>query len=77
MDLNFLLIDENSKWLHDVQKLGDDFRLTLGFMPAQAFVDYAKHKQILALIIDNEISCLYNVPLQKDYTNYCTFLCFS
>ena len=55
MYLNFLLIGENSKWLHDVQKLGDDSRLTLGFMPAQAFADYAKHKQILALIIDNEL----------------------
>lgn len=55
MDLDFLIIGENSKWLHDVQKLGDNSRPTLGFMPAQAFADYAKHKQILALIIDNEL----------------------
>ncbi len=50
-----LTIDENSKWLGDVQKLGDDSRTTLGFMPAQAFADYAKRKQILALIIDDEL----------------------
>lgn len=55
LDLKFVTIDENSKWLSAVQKLGDNSRLTLGFMPAQAFVDYAKRKQILGLIIDGEL----------------------
>lgn len=53
--MKFVTIDENSKWLSAVQKLGDDSRLTLGFMPAQAFVDYAKRKQILGLIINGEL----------------------
>lgn len=49
--MKFLIIDENSKWLSDVQKLGDDSRRTLGFMTTQAFADYARHRQILGLII--------------------------
>lgn len=53
--MKLVTIDENSKWLSAVQKLGDDSRLTLGFMPAQAFVDYAKRKQILGLIINGEL----------------------
>lgn len=54
--MKFLTIDEHSRWLDDVQKLGDNSRLTLGFMPAQAFTDYAKRRQILALIINDEVA---------------------
>lgn len=54
--MKFLIIDENSKWLSDVQKLGDDSRRTLGFMTTQAFADYARHRQILGLIINNELA---------------------
>ena len=55
-DLMFVTIDESSRWLSAVQKLGDDSRLTLGFMPAQTFVDYAKRKQILGSIINGELA---------------------
>ena len=53
--LKFLTIDEKSKWLSDVQRLGDNSRATLGFMTAQAFAYYAKRNQILALIVDDEL----------------------
>lgn len=53
--MKFVTVDERSEWLSAVQKLGDDSRLTLGFMPTQAFVDYARRKQILGLIINGEL----------------------
>lgn len=53
--MKFVTVDEHSEWLSAVQKLGDDSRLTLGFMPTQAFVDYARRKQILGLIINGEL----------------------
>ena len=36
--MEFVTIDENSKWLSAVQKLGDDSRHTLGVMRAEACV---------------------------------------
>ena len=42
--MEFVTIDENSKWLSAVQKLGDDSRHTLGFMPPQAFVDLTNYE---------------------------------
>ncbi len=74
--MRFLTIDESSQWLGDVQKLGDDSRLTLGFMPAQAFVDYAKRKQILALIIDDELAA-YTMFRYKKTSLIIVHLCVS
>ena len=42
------LVDANSKLFHDVCELGDANRSTLGFLPAQAFYQYAERKGIFA-----------------------------
>ena len=54
--MDIITVDENSKWLKLVQDLGDSARETVGFMPEQAFKDYAKRGHILALIEEKELA---------------------
>ena len=42
------LVDVNSRLFNDVCELGDANRATLGFLPAQAFYEYAERKRIVA-----------------------------
>ena len=48
-------VDESSEWLAMVQQLGDSQRNTIGFMPTQAFEDYARKHCILAVISDSDL----------------------
>ena len=41
--------------MEDVIALGDTARDTVGFLPREAFLDYAKKDQILACIEENEL----------------------
>lgn len=54
--MEFLSIDNNSRWFQDVQLLGDKYRSTLGFFTREAFGDYAKKKHIIVCIIDNTVA---------------------
>ncbi len=53
--MEFRIVDRDSEWLDKVIALGDSCRATIGFMPKQAFADYAYRKEILALIIDKAL----------------------
>lgn len=48
--MEFVVVDQNSVWLEDVNRLGDSARSTVGFLPHQAFLDYAAKKRILAAV---------------------------
>lgn len=45
--MKFISIKKNSKWLYEIQKLGDANRQTLGFLPSGAFEDYAAKGHIV------------------------------
>ena len=49
------VIDQKSKWLDAVIALGDSCRGTVGFMPRQAFTDYAERKHIIGIIDGNTL----------------------
>lgn len=53
--MNYTVISEKSKWLQKVQSLGDSASGTVGFLPREAFADYARKGHILALVEDNEL----------------------
>lgn len=48
MPVSIKPVDVNTRLFHEVCKLGDANRSTLGFLPAQAFYEYAERKGILA-----------------------------
>ena len=68
------IIDDNSPFLQDIQILGDNNRSTLGFLPAQAFVDYARKNQIIALINDG-VLCAYTMFRHKGTALVIVHLC--
>ena len=53
--MDCISISVKSKWLEQVQDLGDSASNTVGFLPREAFADYARKGQILALIEDDEL----------------------
>lgn len=53
--MNYTIVSARSKWLKKVQDLGDIASGTVGFLPREAFADYAKKEQILALIEDDSL----------------------
>lgn len=58
--MDFVIVDKNSVWLEAVNRLGDSARNTIGFLPHQAFLDYAAKDRILAAV-DSE--CLLGYVL--------------
>lgn len=50
------LINNESDWIDKVISLGDSSRNTLGFLPKQAFADYAKKNRILIAIENNDLA---------------------
>lgn len=47
-NMEYSFVNNNSKWLADIISMGDEFRSTVGFLPRQAFEDYAKKGHIFA-----------------------------
>ena len=54
-EYSFVEVNESSKWLPKIQQLGDSQRGTIGFMPSQAYMDYAKKGCILAVVSGMEL----------------------
>lgn len=74
--MEFRIVDRNSEWLDKVIALGDSCKATIGFMPKQAFVDYAYRKEILALIMDKELVA-YVMYRYKGYSLIIVHMCVS
>lgn len=53
--MDYTVVSARSKLLKKVQNLGDSASSTVGFLPREAFVDYAKKGHILALTEDDEL----------------------
>lgn len=53
--MNYIIISEKSKWLEKVQSLGDSASGTVGFLPREAFADYAQKGHILTLVENDEL----------------------
>lgn len=53
--MDYTVVSARSKLLKKVQNLGDSASSTVGFLPREAFVDYARKGHILALTEDDEL----------------------
>ena len=53
--MDIRIINQKSKWLKKVQDLGDTASSTVGFLPRDAYFDYARRNQILAVIDNDEL----------------------
>ena len=53
--MDYSVVSARSKLLKKVQNLGDSASSTVGFLPREAFVDYAKKGHILALTENDEL----------------------
>lgn len=53
--MEFIRVNERSKWLPHVQELGDQASATVGFLAKAAYYDYAQRGRILALIDGSEL----------------------
>ena len=53
--MDIRIINHKSKWLKKVQDLGDTASSTVGFLPRDAYFDYARRNQILAVIDNDEL----------------------
>lgn len=53
--MELLVVTDRSKWLRKVQDLGDSASSTVGFLPREAFGDYAKKGHILALVEHDDL----------------------
>lgn len=53
--MDYTVVSARSKLLKKVQNLGDSASSTVGFLPREAFVDYAQKGHILALTEDDEL----------------------
>lgn len=53
--MDIQIINHKSKWLNKVQDLGDTASGTVGFLPRDAYFDYARRNQILAVIDNDEL----------------------
>ena len=53
--MRIITVNNNSPFMEHVIALGDTARDTVGFLPREAFLDYAKKDQILACVEDNEL----------------------
>ncbi|MDO4460646.1 MAG: GNAT family N-acetyltransferase [Clostridia bacterium] len=51
-NMEYSFVNNNSKWLAGIISMGDEFRSTVGFLPRQAFEDYAKKGHIFAATED-------------------------
>lgn len=49
--MDIQIINHKSKWLNKVQDLGDTASGTVGFLPRDAYFDYARRNQILVVIL--------------------------
>lgn len=70
------IVDNNSEWLDKVIALGDSCRATVGFMPKQAFVDYAYRREILALTTGDALVA-YVMYRYRDYSLVIVHMCVS
>ncbi len=70
------IIDENSAFLEAVIALGDQNSTTLGFLPAQAFHDYATKKRIIIASSGDSLLGYLLFRTTKDMT-YIVHLCVS
>lgn len=61
-----LTVDEQSKWMGDVLKLGDASKNTVGFMPEQGFYDYARKGHIAGLIVEDELVAYVMFRFKKE-----------
>ena len=53
--MEFIVVSNRSKWLKRVQDLGDSASGTVGFLPREAFADYARKGHVLALVEEDEL----------------------
>lgn len=53
--MDYTIVSARSKLLKKVQNLGDSASSTVGFLPREAFLDYARKGHILALTEDDEL----------------------
>lgn len=58
--MDIQIINHKSKWLNKVQDLGDTASGTVGFLPRDAYFDYARRNQIL-VVIDNDKLLAYTM----------------
>lgn len=53
--MEFIVVSNRSKWLKRIQDLGDSASGTVGFLPREAFADYARKGHVLALVEEDEL----------------------
>lgn len=70
------ILSENSQHLEAIINLSNDYRETLGFLPAGAFYEFARKGQVLAAIQNNELAgYLLFASNSRDELVYITQLC--
>jgi len=58
----------NSEWLSQIRDLGDSQSATVGFLPEQAYNDYAESKHIYAALLDDKLAGYILFRITKNVT---------
>ena len=66
--MQIIEIGINSKWLSQIKDLGDSQSATVGFLPEQAYNDYAENKHIYAALIEDELAGYVLFRITKNMT---------
>ena len=72
--MDIQIINQKSKWLRTVQDLGDTASNTVGFLPREAYVDYARKENIL-VVTENEQLLAYTMFRFKKSSIVIVHLC--